>query len=72
MDYVSGQTGSLGHSGVVQPQEAITRVMTKGISPALEMVNISKQSLELFSVYVNYSGYSDLPVKRKYTSKRKS
>ena len=35
-----GATGSLGHSGVVQPQEAITRVITNGMSPALVMAKV--------------------------------
>lgn len=38
--FFPGAIGSFGHSGVVHPQEAITRVMTKGISPVLDTSNV--------------------------------
>ena len=37
--FLPGATGSFGHSGVVHPQDAITRVMTRGISPVLDTSN---------------------------------
>lgn len=35
-----GAIGSLVHSGVVHPQEAITRVRTSGASPVLSILNV--------------------------------